>query len=176
MTPKSKLQVFLNRKEIETTIDRLASELNRDYQDKNPLIIGILIGSFVFLSDLIRKLDFPVEVDFTRLSSYGTGTVSSGQVRMVMQPSAYIKGRDVLVVEDIIDSGYSLTFLLNYLKNLEPASLRLCVLADKPMRRKKPVKVDYTGFIVPDEFLVGYGLDCDEKYRNIPDICILSEE
>jgi len=175
MSSKPDLRVLVGRQEIEKTIGRLADNINEDYRGKNPLIIGILIGSFVFLADLIRLLEFPLDLDFVRLSSYGAGTETSGKVRMALEPGAQIKGRDVLVVEDIIDTGYSLAFLIDYLKKKEPASLKLCVLADKPSRRQVPVEIDYNGFTVPDEFLVGYGLDYNEKYRNLPDICILGE-
>ena len=163
------------REDIEKAVQRLAGEIYRDYRDKNPLVIGILAGSFIFLADLVRKLDFPLEIDFTRLCSYGSGTESSGDVKMLLEPLNPVQGRDILVVEDIADTGYSLSFLMDYLEKKGPKSLKLCVLADKPSRRKVPLTIDYAGFTVPDEFLVGYGLDCDEQYRNIPEICILDE-
>jgi len=159
------------RREIHTAVKRLAAKITRDYRHQNPLLIGILKGSFVFTADLIRELDFPLEIDFIRLSSYGHQQTSAGKVTVSQTVSARIKGRNVLVVEDIIDSGVTLSFLLDYLQKKRPASLRLCCLLDKPSRRKVPVKIDYTGFTVPDKFLVGYGLDWDEKYRNLPDIC-----
>jgi hypoxanthine phosphoribosyltransferase len=176
MSSQPKPQLLISRKEIEATVKNLATEINNDYRDKNPLLIGILKGSFVFMADLIRILDFPLEVDFVRLSSYGRGTESSGKVKVVQGISCQITGRDVLVVEDIIDTGHSLTFLLDYLQDKMPASLKLCVLADKPSRRQVPITIDYLGFTVPDKFLVGYGLDWDEKYRNLPDICVLSDD
>lgn len=175
MSSKTGIRTYISCDEIEKTLERLADEINRDYRNKNPLILGVLIGSFVFLADLVRKLEFPLEIDFTRLCSYGSGTESSGDVKMLMEPSIPIEGRDVLVVEDIADTGYSLAFLLEYLKKKNPKSCRLCVLTDKPSRRKVPLNIDYKGFTVPDEFLVGYGLDCDYKYRNLREICILGE-
>jgi hypoxanthine phosphoribosyltransferase len=156
-------------------VKRLASAITRDYHDKNPLLIGILKGSFVFLADLVRQLDFPLEVEFVRLSSYGSGTQTSGKVKLAQTPKLAVKGRHVLVVEDIIDTGITVDFLMKYLKKENPASLKLCVLTDKPSRRRVPVKIDYKGIEVPDKFLVGYGLDCDEKHRNLRDICVLEE-
>jgi hypoxanthine phosphoribosyltransferase len=175
MSVHPEIETYLCREDIEKSVERLAGEITADYRDKNPLLIGVLTGSFIFLADLVRKLDIPVEVDFTRLCSYGSGTESSGNVKMTLEPAIPVTGRHVLVVEDIADTGYSLAFLMKYLEEKKPASLKLCVLMDKPSRRRVPVKIDYTGFTVPDEFLVGYGLDCDEKYRNIPEICILKE-
>ncbi len=175
MSSKSTIRTYIGCDEIEKTLERLAGDINRDYRDKNPLVIGVLIGSFVFLADLVRKLEFPVEVDFVRLCSYGSGTESSGEVKMLLEPSIPLEGRDILVVEDIADTGYSLAFLMDYLKKKAPKSVRLCVLMDKPSRRKVPLSIDYTGFTVPDEFLVGYGLDCDYKYRNLREICILGD-
>ena len=156
-------------------VNRLAAEIRRDYQDKSPLLIGILKGSFVFMADLVRQLNFPLEVDFIRLSSYGRGKESSGEVRVVQGLRSPVRGRHVLVVEDIVDSGLTTSFLLDYLKGKKPASLKLCTLTEKPDRRQVPVVIDYLGLTVPDEFLIGYGLDWDEKFRNLPDICILED-
>ena len=127
------------------------------------------------MADLVRRLDIPVEVDFIRLSSY-SGTNTSGKVKVVQGLRSPIKGRHVLVVEDVIDTGVTLAFLMDYLKKKNPASLRLCTLTDKPTRRRVPVKIDYLGRELPDKFIVGYGLDCDEKFRNLPDICYFEEE
>jgi hypoxanthine phosphoribosyltransferase len=162
--------IFLTEAQIASTVGRLATEISRDYRNKNPLLIGILKGSFVFMADLVRRLEFPLELDFIRLSSYGSGRQTSGTVRVVQGLRSAVKGRHVLVVEDIIDTGITVAFLLKYLKKKQPASLRLCTLLDKPSRRRVPVKIDYLGNTVPDKFLVGYGLDSDEKYRNLPDI------
>ena len=164
------------RAEIAAAVKRLAAAISADYRDKNPLIIGILKGSFVFMADLVRALDFPLEVDFIRLSSYGGGKETSGKVKVVQGLRTAVKGRHVLVVEDIIDTGITLTFLIEYLKKKKPASLRLCALTEKPSRRRVPVQIDYLGMTVPDKFIVGYGIDCDEKYRNLPDICYLEDD
>jgi len=153
----------------------LASEITRDYQNKHPVLIGILKGVFVFMSDLVRDLDFPLEIEFVRLSSYGSGQQTTGKVKVVQGLSCPIRNRDVLVVEDIVDTGITIAFLMAYLKKKRPASLKLCALTDKPSRRQVPVNIDYLGFSVPDKFLVGYGLDFNEKYRNLPDICVLEE-
>ena len=175
MNSKSKPHVLIPRSEIESTIKRLALEITRDYYDKNPLLLGVLKGSFVFMSDLVRKLDFHLEVEFVRLSSYGSGQQTSGKVKVVQGLRLPVRGRHVLVVEDIVDTGITLAFIMDYLKKKKPASLRLCALTDKPSRRRVPVQIDYKGLTVPDTFIVGYGIDCDEKHRNLPDICYLEE-
>jgi hypoxanthine phosphoribosyltransferase len=175
MNTQNGLHRLFTRAEIESAVERLASEITADYRDKYPLIIGILKGSFIFIADLIRKLDFPVEIEFIRLSSYGSGRQTSGRVKVVQGIRTEVKGRHVLVAEDIVDTGITVAYLLDYLKKRKPASLRLCALTDKPSRRRVPVTIDYLGLTVPDKFLVGYGLDCDEKYRNLPDIWYLEE-
>jgi hypoxanthine phosphoribosyltransferase len=161
--------------EITNAIARLAGEIRRDYKGKQPLLIGILKGSFVFMADLIRQLDLPVEVDFVTLSSYGAAREASGKVRVVQGLRTPIKGRDVLVIEDIVDTGTTISFLLDYVRKRKPASLRLCSLTDKPSRRRVPVSIDYLGFTLPDKFIVGYGLDWNEKFRYLPNICFLEE-
>ena len=166
---------LISRQEIEATVKRLAAELNRDYRDKNPLLIGVLKGSFVFMADLARLLEFPVEIEFAILSSYGRGKETSGNVRVVHGLRTPVKGRDIIVIEDIIDSGLTVAHFLEYLRKRRPASLKLCALADKASRRRTEIAIDYLGFPVPDKFLVGYGLDWDEKFRNLPDICALEE-
>ncbi|MBN1693643.1 MAG: hypoxanthine phosphoribosyltransferase [Dehalococcoidales bacterium] len=175
MSSQAGLKVLVSRAELKSTVDKLAADITRDYHDKNPLLLGILKGVFVFMSDLVRRLDFPLEIEFVRLSSYSSGRETSGNVKMVQGLEMDIKDRHVLVVEDIIDTGTSLASLLDYLKKKKPASLKLCALTDKPSRRRIPLKIDYLGLTVPDKFLVGYGLDCDQKYRNLPDICVLEE-
>jgi hypoxanthine phosphoribosyltransferase len=170
MVFQPQLKILISRDEIAKAVDRLAREIKRDYQGRQPLLIGILKGSFVFMADLIRHLDLPLELDFVRLSSYGATRQSSGKVRVVQGVKTPVKGRDVLVIEDIVDTGITISFLLDYLKKKQPASLKLCVLTDKPSRRRVPVPIDYLGFTVPDKFIVGYGLDFDERFRNLPDI------
>ena len=174
MDAESKLHCLFSSAEIEAAVSRLASEVAADYRGKCPLLIGILKGSFIFMADLVRQLDFPLEAGFIRLSSYTGGTRTSGKVRVVQGLSSPIKGRDILVVEDIVDTGLTTTFLLDYLKKRNPASVRLCSLMDKPSRRQIPVTIDYLGFTVPDKFLVGYGLDLNEKFRNLPEICYMA--
>ena len=175
MNSEHRPEVLIAGAEIATVIDRLAAEICRDYIGKEPLLLGILKGSFMFMADLVRKLDFPLEIEFVRLSSYGQGTESSGKIKVVQGLRSAVRDRDVLVVEDIVDTGLTVAYLLEYLRKKRPTSLRLCTLLDKPSRRLAPVSIDYIGITVPDKFLIGYGLDCDEKYRNLPDICVLED-
>jgi hypoxanthine phosphoribosyltransferase len=168
-----KLKVLYPRQEIEATVTRLAAEITREYQTRNPLILGVLKGSFIFMSDLVRRLEFPLETDFIQLSSYGRSTDSSGKIKIAQDLKTPVENRHVLVVEDIVDSGNSLAFLEDYLKMKKPASLQFCCLLDKPSRRQAPVPVHYRGFTVPDKFVVGYGMDYAEQYRNLPDIYCL---
>jgi len=175
MNTQPKPRILFSREEIDTAVKRLAAEIRKDYLGKHPILIGILKGSFMFMADLIRLLDLPLEVEFVGLSSYGGGTESSGKVKVVQGLRSPVKGRHVLVIEDIVDTGLTTSFLLKYLGKKKPASLKLCALTDKPSRRQTPVTIDYLGFTVPDKFLVGYGLDWDEKFRNLPDICVLEK-
>ena len=176
MDSQPKPQILLTRQEIEAAVSRVATEITRDYHDKHPLLIGVLKGSFMFMADLIRRLDFPLEVEFIGLSSYGRGSQTSGKIRVVQGLRSAVKGRNILVIEDIIDTGLTVAFLLDYLQKKKPASLKLCVLTDKPSRRRVPVTIDYLGFTVPNKFIVGYGIDWNEKFRNLPDICFLEGE
>ncbi len=150
-------------------------ELTRDYAGKKPLVIGILKGSFVFMADLVRRLDFPLEIDFIRVASYGNGRESSHKITMTQACQIPLARRHVLIVEDIIDSGLSVEFVLSSLLTDKPASVKVCCLLDKPSRREVQVPIDYTGITVPDKFLVGYGLDFAEQYRNLPDIYTLED-
>ena len=175
MRPDPKCIPIISQDEIRTAVARLASELNRDYQGKEPLIIGVLRGSFIFLADLVRMLDFPIEVDFIRLASYGAGKESSGEVRVLLDVGMPVAGRHLIIVEDIVDTGLTAAWLVEHLKERAPLSVKLCALVDKPSRRRVPVTIDYLGLTVPDKFLVGYGLDWSQKYRNLPDICALEE-
>ena len=169
---------LISQGEIVRTVKRLAGELNRDYQDRSLVLVGILKGSFMFLADLVRELDIPSEnIEFMRLSSYGASRVSSGQAKITMSPPAQaIAGKDVVLVEDIVDTGITIETALRYLQNYQPASLRLCALLDKPVRRQVSVKLDYVGFTVMDVFIVGYGIDFDQKYRQLPELYYLEEE
>jgi hypoxanthine phosphoribosyltransferase len=175
MVSQPQLKILISRDEIAKAVNRLACEIKRDYQDKQPLLISVLKGSFVFMADLIRQLDLPLELDFIRLASYGAARESSGKVRVVQGVKSPVKGRDVLVIEDIVDTGITISFVLDYLKKKRPASLKLCTLTDKPSRRRVPIPIDYRGFTVPNEFIVGYGLDIGQRFRNLPDIYILED-
>ncbi len=175
MDSETSPKVLISRDEIDAAVSRLAQRINRDYRGKSPVLVAVLKGVFVFMADLVRRLDMPLEVEFVGLSSYGAGTQSSGKIDVTLGLGGDISGRDVIIIEDIIDSGLTTAFLLDYLEEKQPASVKICALTDKPSRRKKEVKIDYLGFSVPDRFLVGYGLDCNEKYRNLPDICFIEE-
>lgn len=166
----SRPKILIPQDDIYDAIDRLAEEIRRDYRGKRPLLIGILKGSFVFMADLVRCTGMPLTVDFVRLSSYGSGTESSGKIKVLTKLSEKIKGKHVIVVEDIIDTGLTTAFLIDFLNKKGAASVKLCALTEKPSRRKVDVTIDYLGFSIPDKFIVGYGIDWDEKYRYLPDI------
>lgn len=170
------MTLVLSPEEIARGVRRLAQEIDHYYLGKRPLLVGVLRGAFIFLSDLVRLLEIPVTVDFIRLPSYGCGTESQGAVRVLQGLSEEIRGRDVIVVEDIVDTGVTTTFLMAYLKRRKPASLRLCVLLDKPSRHRVEVPIDYLGFLVPNVFLVGYGLDLAQAHRQYPAVYALEEE
>ncbi len=167
------LEIFFTRRRISSTVRRLAGQISRDYRGANPLLLGIMKGSFVFLSDLIRKIEEPLEIDFICLSSYFNGTTSSGKITLHLEPRISVSNRHVILVEDIVDTGLTTSYALDYLKTAGAASSKLCCLIDKPSRRVVPVHIDYPGFTAPDRFMVGYGLDFNEKYRRLPDICVL---
>lgn len=166
-------RILLSKNQIRKAVDRLAAEIRKDYQGKQPLLIGILKGSFVFMADLVREIDMPVEVDFVKASSYGAGKESSGKVHVVQGLKTPIRGKDVILVEDIIDTGLTVSVVMDYLRKKKPASLKLCAMADKPSRRGVPVTIDYLGFTVPNKFIVGYGIDWNEQYRHLCDICCI---
>jgi len=166
-------KVLITQDKIRQAVTKIASDIRRDYQDKEILLISILKGSFVFMADLVRELSLPVEVDFVKLSSYGAGMETSGKVKMVQGLKTPIKGRNVIVVEDVVDTGLTVSFLMDYLRKKKPASLKLCAITDKPSRHKVPVAIDYLGFTMPDKFIVGYGIDWNEKFRYLKDICYI---
>jgi hypoxanthine phosphoribosyltransferase len=168
--------VLISEQELERRVGELASAISADYAGRRPLLVAPLKGAFVFLADLIRRLGMPLEVDFVRLASYGAGTEPSGPVRLTKDLETDIAGRDVLIVEDIVDTGESLGYLIEALQRRSPASLHVCALLDKPERRRRDVRVDYRGFTIPDRFVVGYGLDCGEKYRELPYVGIMKRE
>ena len=166
-------RVLFTEEALKARVAELAGEIDRDYAGREPMFISVLRGSFIFMADLVRAVALPCTMDFMAVSSYGSGTTSSGQVKITKDLSESIEGRDIIVVEDILDSGNTLSYLFQLLQARHPASVRLCTLLDKPSRRTKPITADYTGFTVDDLFVVGYGLDYAEKYRNLPYIGIL---
>lgn len=158
---------------METRIAEIAAQINKEYEGRDVHLICILKGSLFFTCELAKRLTMPVTIDFIQVSSYGSGTVSSGNIKIKKELDESIEGRDVIVIEDIIDSGNTLSRLVPYLQKMEPASLKICTLLDKPDRREADVNVDYNGFDIPDKFVVGYGLDYDQKYRNLPYIGVI---
>ena len=157
--------ILISEEELQKRVAELGEQISMDYAGKAPLLVSVLRGSFIFMADLCRAVDLPCTLDFMSVSSYGKGTSSSGQVQITKDLSEDITGRNVIVVEDILDSGNTLSYLLNILNHRKPASVRLCALLDKPERRTRPVDLHYCGFTIPDAFVVGYGLDYAEKYR-----------
>ena len=173
---KETIRVLLSEEEVDRRIKEVADQINRDYAGKEVHLICVLKGGVFFMCELAKRITVPVSMDFMSVSSYGDGTASSGVVKIAKDLDETLEGKDVLIVEDIIDSGRTLSYLIEILKKRGPKSLRLCTLLDKPERRVKDVKVDYVGFNIPDEFVVGYGLDYDQQYRNIPYIGALKRE
>lgn len=169
------LKVLLSEEEIKAKVKELGDEITRDYQGKTPIVVSVLKGSFVFVSDLVRCMDVPCELDFMVVSSFN-GVVSTGAVRIIKDIAISLDGRDVLVVEDILDSGLTLKYISEILKGRNAKSVKIATLLDKPSRHKSNIVPDYVGFTVPDEFVVGYGLDYNELYRNLPYIGILKPE
>ena len=167
-------RVLIDEGEIAERIGEIAAQIDADYQGKTPIVICILKGSLVFCADLIRAMDVPVTLEFMKVSSYGASTTSSGKLSVSLDILSNIEGKDVLIVEDIIDSGHTMKALTDMLKTRNPASLRVVTLLDKPSRRVAPITADYTCFEIEDEFVIGYGLDYAEKYRDLPYVGILS--
>ena len=171
------LKVLLSEEQIHARIQEMGDELFDRFKDRNPMFVGVLNGCFMFMADLCREVQVPHEVDFMTASSYGSGMSTTRDVKILKDLDEDIRGKDVLIVEDIIDSGRTLAYLIDILHKRNPNSIHLCTLLDKPERRvKKQVKVDYTCFTIPDEFVVGYGLDYDQKYRNLPYIGVVEQE
>ena len=166
-------RILFSAAEIDARGSQLAQRINRDYAGRRPLLVSLLRGAFIFMADLVRKLSLPCTVDFMAVSSYGNSTASSGAVEITKDLGEDIAGKDLIIVEDILDSGATLHYLLKTLSARSPASIRLCALLDKPDRRVAPVHLDYCGFSIPDEFVVGYGLDFAGRYRNLPYIGVL---
>jgi hypoxanthine phosphoribosyltransferase len=168
-------KVLFSRRKIAQRVGELAAQISRDYTGQDLLLVGILKGAFVFLADLVRALEIPAQVDFVRLMSYGSSTETSGEVHITKDLELSVKDRHVLIVEDIVDAGLTLDFLLGHLASHSPASLKICCLIDKRERRQVEVPLDYVGFTVEKGFLVGYGLDCAEKFRTLPEVYELVE-
>ena len=166
-------KVLFSKEQLAKRIKELAEQLDKDYAGKTPLMVAILKGSVMFFTDLIREMTLPLEIDFMSISSYGSGVKSSGEVKMIKDLDNKIEGKDVIIVEDIVDSGYTMKYLTHLLEARNPSSIKICALLDKPSRRETDVAVDYKGFEVGNEFVVGYGLDYAARYRNIPFIGIL---
>lgn len=169
-------EILITEQQITSRVAELGRQISRDYAGREILVVGILKGAVLFLADLVRHIDVPVCLDFMAVSSYGATTASSGVVQIIKDLEQNIEGRHVLIVEDIVDTGLTLKYLRDNLATRRPASLRICTLLDKPGRRKVPVQVDYNGFVIPDEFVVGYGLDYAERYRNLREILVLKTE
>ena len=169
-------EVLISKEQIEKRVSELGAQISKDYEGKTILLIGILKGSVPFMADLMRHIDGDVEIDFMSVSSYGSSTKSSGVVRIIKDLDKSIEGKDVIIVEDIVDSGLTLAYLKSHLLSRNPASLRVCTMLDKPARRKVEFTPDYCGFEIEDKFIVGYGLDFDQKYRNLPYISWIKEE
>ena len=166
-------KVLITKQQLNDRIKELANEISNDYAGETPLFVCILKGSVFFTADLLRELSIPCHMEFMAVSSYGAGTKSSGEVKLVKDLNVPIAGKHVIIVEDIIDSGNTLSYLKRVLMQRNPKSVKICTLLDKPDRRKVDLTADYCGFVIPDEFVVGYGLDYDEDYRQHPEICIL---
>lgn len=171
------IEKLITKDQIAEKVQELAGQITRDYHDKDTVFVGILKGSFIFLSDLARAVEIEnLEIGFMMVSSYGSGTKSSGNINIKKDLETDLKGKHVLIVEDIVDSGNTLSYLKRYLSNREAASVKICTILDKPSRRQTDLVADYTGFVIPDAFAVGYGLDYNEKFRQLPDVCVLHLE
>ncbi len=169
-------RVLISKEELDRQVEELGSRISKDYEGKELVIIGVLKGGFIFLADLARKITIPVDLDFISVSSYGDSSKSSGVVKIIKDVDINISGKHVLIVEDIIDTGLTLNHLVELLKTRGPLSVKICAALDKPSRRKAEVHVEYKGIEIPDEFVIGYGLDYAGKYRNLPEVCILKKD
>ncbi|HIX43473.1 hypoxanthine phosphoribosyltransferase [Kurthia sp. 3B1D] len=175
MLQKDIEEVLLSEEQLQEKIGQLGAQLTEEYQDKFPLLIGVLKGAMPFMTDLMKRIDTYVEIDFMDVSSYGNATVSSGEVKILKDLNTSVEGRDIVIIEDIIDSGLTLSYLVELFKHRKAKSIKIVTLLDKPTGRKVDLKADYVGFDVPDAFVVGYGLDYAERYRNLPYIGVLKK-
>lgn len=169
-------EVLLSEEELQKRVKELGKEITTDYKEKDLVVIGILKGAVIFMSELVKNIDLPITIDFMSVSSYGKSSISTGEVRIIKDLDFSVEGKDLLIVEDIIDTGLTLNYLTELLKKRGANSVKICTLLDKPDRRTVGVNIDYLGFEVPDEFVVGYGLDYAEQYRNLPYVGALKEE
>lgn len=169
-------RVLISKEELKKMVAELGRQISLDYEGKELVMIGVLKGGFIFLSDLAREINIPVDLDFMSVSSYGDSSKSSGVVKIIKDLDTNIEGKHVLIVEDIIDTGLTLNHLVELLKTRGPLSVKICAALDKPTGRKTEVKIDYKGIEIPDEFVIGYGLDYAGKYRNIPEVCVLKKD
>jgi hypoxanthine phosphoribosyltransferase len=168
-------EVLVSKEQLQQRVSEIGKKISEDYKDKDLMLVGVLKGAFMFMSDLAKNIDIPLTIDFMAVSSYGNSTESSGVVRILKDLEASIEGKDILIVEDIIDTGLTLSYLVSNLKSRGASSVKICTLLDKPERRLVDVELEYKGFDIPDEFVVGYGIDFAEGYRNLPDVCVLKE-
>ncbi len=169
-------RVFFSGEELQQKVREIGAQITRDYEGRDPLFVGVLKGSFVFMADLMRAVDLYCDIDFMAVSSYGSGTTTTGAVKINKDLSYSVEGRHIILIEDILDSGVTLSYLKKYIEARKPASVRICTLLDKPARRRADIHADYVGFECPDAFIVGYGLDYAERYRNLPYIGVLKSE
>lgn len=169
-------EVLFTERQIAVMVERIGQEISRDYRDKNLLLVSVLKGSVVFMADLMRSIHIPARIDFMATSSYGSGTKTSGVVKIIKDLDLNLEGYDIVLVEDILDSGKTLSYLIELLQGRNPKSLKICTLFDKPERREAQVEAQYVGSVIPDAFIVGYGLDYDEKYRNLPFVGVLKPQ
>ena len=166
-------EVLFTERQIAVMVERVGQQISRDYKGKNLLLVSVLKGSVVFMADLMRSITIPAKIDFMAVSSYGSGTKSSGVVKIIKDLDIHLSGYDIVLVEDILDSGKTLSYLMELLRDRNPKSLQICALFDKPERREVELQAAYVGSVIPDAFIVGYGLDYDEKYRNLPFVGVL---
>jgi len=172
---ENNISVLISEQELQQKVKELGAKITEDYKDKNLLLIGVLRGGVIFMSDLMRSIELPIEIDFMQVSSYGSGTVSSGNVKILKDTETSVEGRDVLIAEDILDTGTTLHSLVELIKKRGASSVKICTILNKPARRKVRLDAEYVGFNIPDKFVVGYGLDYDQKYRNLPFVGVIED-
>ncbi|MBY9005229.1 MAG: hypoxanthine phosphoribosyltransferase [Candidatus Lokiarchaeota archaeon] len=175
MELEKNIKILIHERNIQKTIKEIAQIINKDYRTKNPILICVLKGACIFFVDLIRYLNIEIEIEFIELSSYGANIESSEKVKIIKWLTSDIENREIIIIEDIVDTGITIDFLINKLSECNPLSIKLCSLTSKPTKRKKKIKIDYIGFEIPDKFIIGYGFDLNEKYRNLRDIYYIDD-